>query len=103
MGILGVLSVSHYSTEIGTGSKVKWLLKKGTLNHVKGFVMNKLFEKGCLGAVGSHHAKHMPVRDLRTGYDPKYHRLFDRAVGELRTEGLIPSSRQEPVEGAKTM
>ncbi len=53
-------------------------MKKGTLNHVKGFVMNKLFEKGCLGAVGSQHAKHMPVRDLRTGYDPKCHRLFDR-------------------------
>ncbi len=75
--------------EIGTSSRVKSFLKRGTLNHVKGFIMNKLFEKGCLGTIGSHHAKQMPARDLRTGYDSKYHKLFDRAVGELRAEGLI--------------
>ena len=51
--------------------------------------MNKLFEKGCLGRPGPHHGKHMPARDLRSGYEPKYHGLFDRAVAELRAEGLV--------------
>lgn len=51
--------------------------------------MNKLFGKGCLGSPGAHHGRHMPVRDLRSGYEPRYHALFDRAAAELRTEGLI--------------
>ncbi len=64
-------------------------MKKGTLNHVKGYIMNKLFEKGCLGGPGAHHSKHMPVRDLRTGYDPKHHGLFGEALTQLRREGLV--------------
>jgi hypothetical protein len=64
-------------------------MKKGTLNHVKGYIMNKLFEKGCLGGPGAHHTKHTPVRDLRTGYDPKHHGLFAEAVTQLRKEGLV--------------
>ncbi len=65
------------------------MMKKGTLSHVKGFIMNKLFEKGCLGSPGAHHTKHMPVRDLRAGYDPKHHGLFEEAVTQLRREGLV--------------
>jgi hypothetical protein len=38
--------------------------REGTLVHVKGFIMNKLFEKGCFGRGGSH-GRHMTVRNLR--------------------------------------
>jgi hypothetical protein len=61
---------------------------EGTVVHVKGFIMNKLFEKGCLGRGGSH-GKHMTVADLRGGYNPRYHVLFDEATRQLRTEGLV--------------
>jgi|SRR5712692_7882254 len=64
------------------------MFKVGTLQHVKGFILDKLFEYGCLSS-GGHHAKHMPVRDLRHGYPPRYHGIFARATGELRAEGLI--------------
>jgi hypothetical protein len=62
--------------------------RKGTLAHVKGFIMNKLFEKGCFGRPGTH-GKHMLVRDLRRGYDPEYHGMFEQAARELRSEGLV--------------
>jgi len=62
--------------------------RKGTLAHVKGYIMNKLFEKGCLGRRGTH-GKHMTLRDLRGGYDPRYHGMFQQAVRELRSEGLV--------------
>lgn len=62
--------------------------KKATLAHVKGFILNKLFEKGCTTS-GQAFGKHMPVRDLRTGYDPKYHGVFPRAIDGLKAEGLI--------------
>ncbi len=62
--------------------------KKGTLAHVKGFILNKLFEKGCISTTRSR-GKHMPEADLRSGYDPKYHGLFGSACDELRNEGLI--------------
>jgi predicted NAD/FAD-dependent oxidoreductase len=50
--------------------------------------MNKLFERGCLGRLGAH-GKHMTLRDLTGGYDPKYHGMFQQAVRELRSEGLV--------------
>ena len=62
--------------------------KEGTIAHVKGFIMNKLFEKACFGRAGSH-GKHMTVRNLRGGYNPKYHGIFEEAVAELKAEGLV--------------
>jgi hypothetical protein len=62
--------------------------RKGMPAHVKGFMMNKLFERGCFGRQGTH-GKHMTLRDLRGGYDPKHHGMFEQAVRELRSEGLV--------------
>ena len=62
--------------------------REGTAVHVKGFIMNKLFEKGCFGRRGSH-GKHMTITDLRGGYNPKHHSLFEDAVRQLRSEGLV--------------
>ena len=60
----------------------------GTVFDVKGFIMNKLFEKGYVTA-GAHHGKHVSIADLRTNYPSQYHGLFARAIEELRKEGLI--------------
>ena len=62
--------------------------KKGTPAHVRGFIMNKLFEKECYGREGRHN-KHMTVRDLRGGYELRYHHLFEEAVEKLKAEGLV--------------
>ncbi len=62
--------------------------KVGTVFDVKGFVMNKLFEKGYITA-GAHHGKHVSLTDLRTNYPSQHHGLFARAIEELRKEGLI--------------
>jgi hypothetical protein len=62
--------------------------KEGTVAHVKGFIMNKLFEKGCFGR-GRSHGKHITVRNLRSGYKPKYYDIFKEAVKELEAEGLV--------------
>jgi len=62
--------------------------REGTLVHVKGYIMNKLFEKGCFGRRGSH-GKHMTVMNLRGGYNPRHHGLFEEAVEELESEGLV--------------
>ena len=60
----------------------------GTLFDVKGFIMNKLFEKGYVTA-GAHHGKHVSITDLRTNYPSQHHGLFSRAIEELRKEGLV--------------
>jgi len=64
------------------------LSRVGTVFDVKGFIMNKLFEKGYVTA-GAHHGKHVSIADLRTNYPSQYHGLFARAIEELRKEGLI--------------
>jgi hypothetical protein len=65
------------------------MAKIGTLSHVKGFILNKLFEKHCFTGSGRTHGKHMTAKNLPAGYLPQYHRLFGDAIRELRTEGLI--------------
>jgi len=63
------------------------LVKEGSLPHVKGFILNKLFEKGCF--TGISRGKHMPERDLRTSYPRQFHGLFENAVDALYRESLI--------------
>jgi len=56
----------------------------GSVFDIKGFMMNKLFEKGCVTA-GHHHGKHMPLKDLSHSYPPQYHCLanFEMATRSL--------------------
>jgi len=51
--------------------------RKGTLAHIKGFIMKKLFERGCFGRKEKH-GKHMTLTNLRGGYDPKYHGMMSQ-------------------------
>ena len=55
----------------------------GSLNHAKGFVINKLYEQHRFGA------KHLAVEDLVTGYKPQWLGLLKQAIDELQTEGII--------------
>jgi hypothetical protein len=43
----------------------------------------------------------MPVRDVRTGYDPRYSGLFNAAIGELRSEGLIRTAPARTGSGSE--
>ena len=77
------------SKDIGFLSKATDLhLRRGTLQHVKGFILDQLYSENCLDSEG-HHGRHKPIKNLRGGYDPKYHGLFDPAIEELKREGLI--------------
>jgi hypothetical protein len=49
------------------------MAKIGTLSHVKGFTLNKLFEKHCFTGSGRTHGKHMTAKNLPAGYPPQYH------------------------------
>ena len=57
--------------------------KLGTLNHAKGFVINKLYEQKRFGG------SHSPVAFLSQGYPPKWRHLISEGIEELKTEGLI--------------
>jgi hypothetical protein len=52
----------------------------GTLNHAKGFIINKLFDDDRIGH------RHLPVQLLPTGYPPKYRHLVMEAFELLRAE-----------------
>ena len=57
--------------------------KLGSVNHAKGFILNKLFEQHRVGG------KHIAMNDLVSGY-PKQHRdLLIQAVEDLKKEGLV--------------
>ena len=57
--------------------------KVGTVNHAKGYVINKLFEQERYGGT------HLPVIYLSQGYPRHLRHLITQAVVELRKEGLI--------------
>jgi hypothetical protein len=66
------------SDKIGNNSEVESMVsRKGTLAHIKGFIMKKLFERGCFGRKEKH-GKHMTLTNLRGGYDPKYHGMMSQ-------------------------
>jgi hypothetical protein len=57
--------------------------KLGTLNHAKGFAINKLYEQKRFGG------SHVPVAFLSQGYPPKWRHLISEGIEELKTEGII--------------
>ncbi len=57
--------------------------KLGTLNHAKGFVINKLYEQKRFGG------SHVPIAFLSQGYPPKWRQLISEGIEELKTEGII--------------
>jgi len=59
------------------------VFKVGSLQHAKGFVINKLFEDHRIGG------KHIPVHLLKHGYPLQHRGMISSAVSELKTEGII--------------
>ncbi len=57
--------------------------KLGTLNHAKGFVVNKLYQQKRFGG------SHVPVAFLSQGYPPKWRHLVGDAIEALENEGII--------------
>jgi len=66
--------------------------KAGSLNHAKGFVINKLFEQ-------KRSAKHLAIEDLPTGYPPNWRGLLPKAIDELKAEGIIRVQRKRTQRG----
>jgi hypothetical protein len=58
--------------------------KLGTLNHAKGFIINKLFEDNRIGG------KHLPISLLPKSYPLKYRHLIIPAFEELKSENPSP-------------
>ena len=59
------------------------LFRLGTINHAKGYVLNKLFKRHLAGE------KHLPLGFLEEGYPPKHRHLIKDAIDSLKHEGLI--------------
>ena len=57
--------------------------KRGTLNHAKGHVINKLFKQKQFGG------SHVPLMFMTQGYPPKWRHLIGKAIQELSSEGII--------------
>jgi hypothetical protein len=59
------------------------VFKIGTLEHAKGYVINKLFEQERFGAT------HLPIVYLSQGYPPHWKHLIKQATDELKKERII--------------
>src|SRR5487761_830555 len=57
--------------------------KLGSLNHAKGFIINKLFEQHRVGG------KHIAMNDLMSGYPKQHRNLLIDAVEDLKKEGIV--------------
>lgn len=55
----------------------------GTVDHAKGFIVNKLWEQRRIGG------SHMPVELLARGYPDQHRGLIPKALRELRAEGVV--------------
>jgi len=68
--------------------KVK--LEEGQDNHIKGFILNKLYLGGYFCKRGrKHHGKHTSVKNLPKGYPSAHRGNFRKIIKEMRRSGLI--------------
>jgi hypothetical protein len=63
--------------------KFPMAFRLGSLNHAKGFIINKLFEQHRMGG------KHIAMHDLMTGYSKQYRPLLAQALEDLKKEGIV--------------
>jgi len=71
------------------------VLKLGTLNHAKGFIVNKLWHQRQIGE------KHLPTRLLKHGYQPRYRHLIEEALQELGHEGVVRIDKKRTGRGSE--
>jgi hypothetical protein len=67
---------------------VRIKLKIGDDNHIKGFILNKLFILRCFSREGKHN-KHIPEQNVPKNYDRKFRGKFKKNIKELKKEGII--------------
>ena len=78
-------------------------LKEGDDDHIKGFILNKLYLMGLLGRLSTGvHNRHTSIDNLPKGYPPKHRKKFPKIIKEMKrqTEQLIivfPSTGEEHV------
>lgn len=80
--------------------RVAPILKEGDDDHIKGFIINKLYLDGCWIRPGGKHGKHTSIDNLPKGYSPRYRGKFKGIIKELKKEGLIcpyPSTKEEHI------
>jgi hypothetical protein len=68
--------------------------KLGTLNHAKGYVINKLWKQREFGGC------HVPVQFLSQGYPLKWRHLITKAVEELENQGIINIQKKRTGRGS---
>lgn len=76
-------------------------IEEGQREHIRGFIMNKLYMGGYFAKIGKkHHGKHTSTKNLPRGYPLKHRGEFPREVKALRRAGLIlvfPSGKEKHV------
>ncbi len=65
----------------------------GTLNHAKGFVINKLYEQKRFGG------SHVPAAFLTQGYPPEWRHLITQAIDALAKQGIVHLSTKRTGRG----
>ena len=71
------------------------VLKIGSLNHAKGFIINKLWHQHQIGE------KHLPVRFLAYGYPSRHRHMISEALSELRHEGVVSVRKKKTGRGSE--
>jgi len=64
-------------------------LKEGTPEHIRGFIMNKLYWLGCFIQPGKTPKKHFPLTDMKKGYKKQHWGDFDKQFKTLTKEGVV--------------
>ena len=59
------------------------VVRIGTINHAKGFIVNRLWEQRRIGA------SHLPVELLTHGYPDQHRGLIRKALEKLRAEDVV--------------
>lgn len=71
------------------GSVTLSRLKRGSTEHIRGFLLNKLFNHGCVIRSGGQPRGHHSITNMKKGY-PKEHRgKFEKILQKMKREGLL--------------
>lgn len=79
------------------------LFKVGDDDHIKGFILNKLYSMGFWGRLSTGvHNRHTSIDNLPKGYPPKYRKKFPKIISKMKrpAEQLIivfPSTEEDHV------
>ena len=64
-------------------------LKRGTKEHIRGFILSKLYYHGCVTRYGGKIRGHHSITNVKKGYRKDHRGKFDKILRKLKNEGLI--------------